>query len=84
MDIVLPDYLLSLVGDSLWLNPPDIQYLITRRVLELTPSLPVHPQPPVLLMVPSTLVVNGLEDGYAWQQTRSFDHTVIHYVVFEF
>lgn len=84
MVIVLPDHLLSLVGESLWLDPPDIHFLITRLELELTPNLPVHPRPPVLLMVPSTLLVDGLEDGYTWQQTRSVEHMVILYVVLEF
>ncbi|KFK33019.1 hypothetical protein AALP_AA6G319900 [Arabis alpina] len=68
------DYLLSSVSLSIWLNPPNIEYLLTSGGLTLNPNLPDHPQPPVLLLVPSTLLINGLEDGYAWQQTRRFDH----------
>ncbi|KFK33017.1 hypothetical protein AALP_AA6G319700 [Arabis alpina] len=70
------DYLLSLVNESLWLNPPDIQYLITSGDLTLNPNLPVLPQPPALLLVSSARLAFGLGDYYAWQQTRRFDHMI--------
>lgn len=56
--------------DSVKLEPHEVEAILIRRDMVLTPLVPVRPQPPEIYMLPASAVANGFEDGCAWQETR--------------